>query len=225
MAAQIEGDCWRALQSTLASFPPSLPSFSGEKEKKGGYEGGREGGREGFFTVQQLREVHAAYIKEVAARCFVDDVEEEGEGEGGREGGKEGLPSLQAEIGQLMSLISDACGSIESGVLLLLRQQQQYQQQQQQQQQQLARTLSEVHFRLTGQLSRLATGLRQRGVEEARRSFVKDRQGGGEGGRGVGRRGSEYCGYLLSRVENVLEAEGRCEREGVGEGGRRSVPL
>jgi len=41
---------------------------------------------------------------------------------------------------------------------------------------------------------------------------------GGGGGGGGG--GSEYCGYLLSRVEDVLEAERRCGGEGRREGGR-----
>lgn len=211
VAAQIDGDCWQALQSTLGSFLPSLSPSSGDMMED---EGRREGGRKGSITVQQLKEIHADYVGEMAARCFVDDAEEErGEGEQKKDGVGEGLPSLQGEIEQLMSLISDACGLVESGVLLLLRQPPPPQQQQLQQQQYLGHTLSEVRLRLTAQLSCLGKCLRQRGVEEARRSFEKDTRGGGWGGKGVGRRGSEYCGYLLSRVEDMLEAERRCGQE------------
>jgi len=237
MAAVVDGLGWRALEGALARGVPPPPSslpdaVASPHESLGGtrVEGDGEGGRQAEathgLTVERLREMHAAYIRDVATRCFVDPdggVKGEGDREGGKAGGEDAeapLPSLQAEVTSLMTSMGHACSQVEGHVFRLvwhrdsrelgargrrhagsMGEGREGEAPAGREAQDVLRAVAHAQHRLRHRLSRLADRLRGQGREDVRRSF--EREVGGSG-----RRGSEFCAYLADRLEDISRAGG-----------------
>lgn len=183
VALQVEGDCWGRLKGVL---------------KRAVHSDG-EGMR-----VDGLRDAHAAYVEEVAARCFLALPYTTG-GAG---------PAVQRTVGDLGSCIEEGCALLEDGamgaLLLLTSSSSSVALQEEEEEEAAARGLRSrlalVRNRLNVLVPRLLGQVRRHRLEAP----------------GVVRRGSGYADALVDGLHEAWAAEERCA--GRGEGLLGAVP-
>lgn len=195
VALQTDGEPWAALRGLLDEASSSSLSMGAAGEGQG------QQGQQGAMTVDGLRAAHAAYIAEVAARCFVPPSPlstATGSGDENEDGG--GTHRAHREMEGLVAFVAAACQALEDAMLptllspspdapALLRA--------------LALRVSQVRARLRVRVARLAEEVCALRLREGLWS------GGGGVGGGMGRRDSGYADSLVRGLEDVLEA-GRC---------------
>lgn len=211
VALQTDGEPWSRLAGVLASV-----------------EEGEEEGEEGEgMTVDGLRAAHAAYIAEVAARCFVpssptpssssSDVPTPTSGSGGSDGGDGesdgGIRRAHAEMEGLVAFVAAACQALEDAVLVALLPHGSAHANASNASSNNAATPAAVVRALALRVSQVRARLRVRVArlaEEVCALRLKARVWGAGGGvGGFGGRGSAYAESLVRGLEDVLEA-GRC---------------